>query len=243
MKRLFLILPAVLFMFSAAAQEPAGERDLTLVVRNYGDNVIPNPEMEIQIKGRNELPMALDKWGELDLRVMPGDIVTITTRKGRVYEFPTDGHDETLYVRFKNRNKLAPARRKNDYSDKLVVGFGVNPAVDNPNVTADVGQRASKGYRYLKDFMMENVADVRFRGERLVVVGSNSVHNINLEALVVVDGELMPSFDEANKTVHPGEVIAIDVMKNGGEATYGNRAMAGVVVITTVRSLMEEQQK
>ncbi len=244
MKRLFLILPAVLFIFSAAAQGPVqGERDLKLVVRNYGDNPLINPEMLVQIKGRNEPAKPLDPWGELKLReIKPGDIVTITTRKGKVYEFPTDGHDETLYIRFKNRNKLAPARRKNDYSDKLVVGFGVNPPVDNPIVTADVGQKAAKGYRYLKDFMMENVADVRFRGDRLVVVGANRINDDYYEALVVVDGELMRSFDDANKLVHPGEVIAIDVMRKGGEATYGNRAMNGVVVITTVKSLMMQQQ-
>ena len=242
MKRLLLLLPAALLAFSAEAQVTSGERDLILVVRNYGGNVMHNPGISAQIKGRNEPPRLLDQWGELDLRVSPGDTLVLFTKRGKSYQFLTDGHEDAIYVRFQNRNRLAPRRRLNDYSDKLVVGFGVNPAVDNPITPAHVKDGKSEGYEYLKDFMLDHVADVRFRGNRLVVVGANSANNDYFEALVVVDGELMPNFDEANKYVHPSDVISIDVMKNGGEATYGNRAMSGVVVITTVKSLQQQNK-
>ncbi len=241
MKRLLLFLPAALLAFSAEAQVTSGERELLLAVRNYGGNVMQNPGIRAMIKGRNEPPRLLDPWGELDLRVSPGDTLVLLTKRGKSYQFLTDGHEELIYVRFRSRNKLAPRRRVNDYSDKLVVGFGVDPVIDNPTTPAHVKDGKSEGYEYLKDFMRDNVTDVRFRGNRLVVVGANSASNDYYEALVVVDGKLMPNFDTANKIVDPADVISIDVMRNGGESTYGNRALNGVVVITTVKSLQASQ--
>lgn len=95
------------------------------------------------------------------------------------------------------------------------------------------------GYPDLAAYLEGRIAGVQVvRGtsgtEILIRGGSNSLMLSNA-ALIVVDGIIFDSFDQANSSVNIHDVLSVDVLKEG--SIYGSRGANGVVIITTRNSV------
>lgn len=233
MKKLFLLLSAALLALTAAAQEAdPGERDLKLMVRSRKGKVMADLQLTTQLKGSNEARQ-LDRFGNRFFKVSEGDTLVLFTGAGDIYELPTDGMD-SIYVVFRNRNRIEGVmRRGEDNRNQLLdIGYGSVSRHNNTTAVSQLNMKGVESYSDLKSYIQGRVAGVTFMGSDVIIRGIGSI-NSSIAALIVVDGNVMPSFATVNATVSPRDVASISVLKDGGAAIYGSRGANGVVLITT----------
>lgn len=234
MKKLFLLLSAVLSVLSTEAQEtdPA-ERDLKLMVRNRKGKVMQDLEFRVQIKGANHRAESLDRFGNRFFRISDSDTLLLFTGAGDIYEIPTAGLD-SVYLVFKNRNRLAGMARRGENGPEMVdIGYGTISKQQNTNSVSQLDMSGADVYSDLHSYIQGRVAGVSFMGDQLIIRGVNSI-NSGIEALIVVDGVAMQNFATVNSMISPRDVASISVLKDAGStAIYGVRGSNGVVLITT----------
>ncbi len=234
MKKSLFLLVFVLAAFSAGAQdtqevksEPA-LRNLKLMARNSRGKVIRDLPVTAFVKG-TAAPQTLDRFGNRFFRVAETDTLSLVMGK-EIYEFPVAGLD-SLYVVFKNGNRFAGVKRGD--SDVMVdVGYGRISIEDNTNAVGYMNMAGVEGYNDLRSYIAGRVAGVQFINGELVIRGINSI-NSGIEALIVVDGMAMQSFEQVNGMLSPNDVKSISVLKDASAAIYGSRGANGVMLITT----------
>ncbi len=234
MKKVTILLLAAAFAVSATAQQPESspapaQRNLKLMVRNPKGKVIRDQGLVALLKGSSE-PLHLDRFGNRFFRVSDADTIVLIT-SGDIYEFPVAGFD-SLYVVFKNRTKVAGVASRDGSGKMLNIGYGSVSREANTNSVSMVDMSMAYTYTSLKDYITARVAGVSFMGNQLIIRGQSSLNSSN-EALIVVDGNPMPSFASANEMLSPNEVASISVLKDASASIYGSRGANGVVLITT----------
>lgn len=249
MKKLLIISLSALFAIPVAGQEVVQEtaqvqeqlqaqsqsqelRNLKLVVRNAKGKAMRDIELVAQIKGPGHTAQRLDRFGNRFFRVTDADTLILIV-PDNIYEFPLEGLD-SLYVVFRNRSKLAGYVPRGGRDDELVnVGYGTVSRRDNTSSVGVLDMKNANIYTDLRSYMEGRVAGVTFVRGQLIIRGINSI-NSSIEALIVVDGVVMSSFDRVNATLSPGDVASISVLKDAGSTSiYGVRGSNGVVLITT----------
>ncbi len=229
MKKLLLSLAFAAAVICVVAQEAQKEptlRNLKLMVRNPRGKVIRELPVMILVKGTTT-PQTLDKFGNRFLRVAETDTLSLILDK-EIYEFPVAGLD-SLYVVFKNGNRFAGIKRDDVMLD---VGYGRVSKRDNTNAVSYLDMAGVEAYSDLRTYIAGRVPGVQFIKGELVIRGINSL-NSGIEALIVVDGIVMQSFEQVNGMLSPSNVESISVLKDASAAIYGSRGSNGVVLITT----------
>lgn len=223
MRKIFLFTVAALICMPLAAQEP--RRNLKLSVRNPKGKAVPELQLAASLKG-DSTAVRLDRYGNRFFKITDSDTLCVILERD-IYEIPLAGLD-SVYLVFKG--KRGKGSKKNE--DVFDVGYGT---VSKSNATTSVGylnMAGVDGYTDLKSYLEGRVAGVYFAGNKLIIRGMNSIHG-NVEALIVLDGAMLPSFEEANGMVNPRDIESISVLKDGGAAIYGSSGANGVVLITT----------
>lgn len=245
MKKLLLSACFVAVALCAAAQGTTNpgqtelpERNLKLMVRNPKGKVVRDIELVAQLKGSREA-LRLDRFGNRFFRVTDADTLLLMV-PGNIYEFPLEGFD-SLYVVFRGKSKIAGYVPKSGKADLVNIGYGTVPRRSNTSSVSTLDMKGAYAYNDLKSYIQGRVAGVTFDNSgRLLIRGISSI-NSGIEALIVVDGIVMPSFSAANGTISPHDVASISVLKDAGSTSiYGVRGANGVVVITTKSGAREE---
>jgi len=89
-------------------------------------------------------------------------------------------------------------------------------------------------YRDLASYLQGRVSGLQIvnKGERLeAIIRGVSSFNLSSSALVVIDGQIYESFDEANLAVSLNDIQSIDILKEA--SIYGSRGANGAILITT----------
>ncbi len=235
MKR-FLILVALVTLAIAAQAQAQNQtqnetRNLKLMVRNTKGRVMQDIPLFAHIKSSDKIE-SLDQFGNRFFRVAETDTLELAVGE-TIYEFPVAGFD-SLYVVLKNRNKIAGIAPKTGGNDLINIGYSVIPRRGNTNAVSTIDMKDAYAYTDLRTYIQGRVAGVSFDRQGQIIVRGISSLNSGIEALVVVDGLVMPNFEAANGTINPSDVESISVLKDAGSAAiYGARGANGVVLITT----------
>ncbi len=204
-------------------------RDLKLVVRDRRGRLLANADVMVGINGTNEL-LPLDAGGNRLFKVTDDDTIILVTGK-EILELPAEGLD-SLYVIFRNRNRIERVFSNNSGPEEIEIGYG---AVVDRNRTTSVGTLDMSnvdGFTDIRSYIMGRIAGVVVDGNELIIRGKGSLMGSNA-ALIVVDGTIMPDFETVNRSIPPNDVDNISVLKDGSSAIYGARGANGVVLITT----------
>jgi TonB-dependent SusC/RagA subfamily outer membrane receptor len=226
MKKIFLVATMTLLCVGLAAQQTE-TRNFRLSARNSKGKVISNLGLQAFLSSDKKAKQ-LDRFGNQWFKVADSDTLNVLVRN-EIYFFPVVGLD-SLDLIFRSNGKLVVARESNN--DEINVGYGTVSRENNTFAVSQIQMENIDGYTDLRSYMMGRVAGVSFLNGKLVIRGQNSL-NSSIEALVVVDGIPISSFESANSTISPRDVESISVLKDASSAIYGSRGANGVVLITT----------
>ncbi len=230
MKKIFMLIMIATACSAAAQENTAGQRDLKLIVRNAKGKVTRDLDLTAQIKGTGEM-RPLDRFGNAVFRVTDADTLLMLTPRV-MYEFPVAGLD-SLHVVVNKRARVAGYMQTNGDGNELVnVGYGTVSRYDNTSSVGTLDMKGAQTYSDLRSYMSGRVSGVSFVGNRLIVRGLSNF-KMDGDALIVVDGTVMSSFDAANSAIRPSDIASISVLKDSSAAIYGSRGANVVVLITT----------
>lgn len=88
---------------------------------------------------------------------------------------------------------------------------------------------------------VEQMIQARFSGVRVISTGSNYIIRIRGSASLTSSNDPLVVIDGANRsigdlrTVSPGDVKRIEIVKDGAGSFYGSRGANGIIIITTGR--------
>ncbi|MDR2882537.1 MAG: TonB-dependent receptor plug domain-containing protein [Alistipes sp.] len=227
---------AVAIMFAPETANARVQRDesgpshgLKIVVRDRKGRPLTGADVMVGVNGAGLL-LPLDRNGARVLDVTDDDSILLAAGDN-VYDLPAAGLD-SLHVIFRNRRRLGFVLARNGANEEIRIGFGT---VDDNQRTTAVGSldvEKAESFTDLKSYMAGRIAGLQFMGDEPVIRGLGSLHGSN-EALIVVDGIIMPDFATVNANLSPSEVANVSVLKDGSSAIYGSRAANGVILITT----------
>ncbi|UEG52487.1 SusC/RagA family TonB-linked outer membrane protein [Mucilaginibacter daejeonensis] len=222
---ILLLLLALIFNLQAALAQDG--RITGVVVDTKGEAL---PAVTVTVKGKNRAT-STDANGKFGITAASGDVLVVTYIGSAPKEVAVTG-DKTYTIQLAESN--------NALKDVVVVGYGtttrkaISSSITqvkqedlNRGAIADVGQLLQgkvPGLNITASGDPNKPAAVILRGASTV--------NSPGSPFYVIDG--IPGADIA--AVAPNDIVTIDVLKDAAAtAIYGNRAAAGVIMVTTRR--------
>ena len=233
MKTRILVVVTLILMISAMAaaqkeKKPSGEQKKKILVTGYVTDSTNNPVQGAAIfldgKKTNKLTDAL---GFYSVKVKPN------TSKIMIFSFIHGGQEVDFNGQESINFILSPTLNPEDIPASIKADKSVmtpNQAAQDNTTTSIATLEGKKvqnqNYRTIYDMIEGEIPGVFVQGTSIVIRGPSSV-NASSEALLVVDGAIVPSISH----IPPGEVQSISVLKGSAAAIYGSRGANGVVVI------------
>ncbi len=164
---------------------------------------------------------------EFDTMLKPDDIESVSVLKNDAATtmYGEDAEYGVIIVETKDYTKL---------DEQTETGYGKVSRRARSSSVNKVDMSEINKHADLRSYLQGRVAGVQFFGDKLIVRGLKSVNNNN-EALILIDGMPVGSFEEANEILNPNDIESVSV--TGSTNIYGQRGANGVVLIVTKKKV------